>query len=56
MLAYGQSEYIRNFGLNVHANGGFPEVDARIIKPPKLRYGPGSKQPTLDPRNGQWNM
>ncbi|KAK7450614.1 hypothetical protein VKT23_012924 [Stygiomarasmius scandens] len=56
MLAYGQSEYIRNFGLNVHANGGFPEVDARIIKPPKLRYGPGSKQPTLDPRKGQWNM
>ncbi|KAK7444785.1 hypothetical protein VKT23_015102 [Stygiomarasmius scandens] len=56
LLAYGQSEYIRNFGLNVHSNGGFPEVDARVIRPPKLRYGPGSKQLNVEPRFGAWNM
>ncbi|KAK7450611.1 hypothetical protein VKT23_012921 [Stygiomarasmius scandens] len=56
MLPYGQSKYVRNFGLNTQANGSFPEVDARIIKPPKLKYGSSSKQPTLEPKGGQWNM
>ncbi|GLB33868.1 putative argonaute family protein [Lyophyllum shimeji] len=55
VLAYGQSEYVRQFGMRVESNGPL-KVQARVLKPPVLRYGPGSKQPTVAPSNGAWNM
>ncbi|KAJ3834977.1 argonaute-like protein [Lentinula raphanica] len=55
VLAYGQSEYVRNFGMNItqtHAT----RISARVLNPPMLRYGKASQQPTIMPANGQWNM
>ena len=46
VLAYGQSDYVRQFGM--HVNTTLPlKVQARVLKPPTLRYGPTSKQPTI---------
>ncbi|CAK5272548.1 unnamed protein product [Mycena citricolor] len=54
VLAYGQSEYVRKFGLTVAPSES--TVQARVLKPPVLQYGPGSKQKNVEPRNGAWNM
>ena len=45
MLSYGQSEYVRQFGMNV--NDKMIEVTARVLDPPTLKYGPGSRQATI---------
>ncbi|KAI0698193.1 argonaute-like protein [Cerioporus squamosus] len=56
-LAYGQSEYVRDFGMHVEENAGRPlEVKARVLQAPTLRYHETSKQPTITPRDGEWNM
>ncbi|KAH9943477.1 argonaute-like protein [Epithele typhae] len=55
VLAYGQSEYVRQFGMHV-ANPRPATIPARILDTPTLQYGPGSKQPTIRPRDGAWNM
>jgi eukaryotic translation initiation factor 2C len=55
VLAYGQSEYVRQFGMNVNTSGPL-RVQARVLKPPTLRYGDKSRQPTIVPNNGSWNM
>ncbi|THH32884.1 hypothetical protein EUX98_g1281 [Antrodiella citrinella] len=47
VLAYGQSEYVRQFGLDVNIAAGPLSVNARILPPPPLLYGKGSKQPTI---------
>ena len=55
VLAWGQSEYVRQFGLSVPQ----PEplsLNARILMPPTLKYGEGSRQITIAPRDGAWNM
>jgi len=54
VLQYGQSDYIRKFGLNITETP--MTVPSRVLQPPMLRYGPGSNQPTIRPSNGQWNM
>ncbi|KIP05771.1 hypothetical protein PHLGIDRAFT_36273 [Phlebiopsis gigantea 11061_1 CR5-6] len=55
VLAHGQSEYVRQFGL--HVDGPQPlRTQARVLPPPTLQYGPGSKPPTVTPREGTWNM
>ncbi|KAF7365497.1 Argonaute-like protein [Mycena venus] len=56
VLAYGQSEYVRQFGMNVDHTAGPLKVQARVLKPPTLKYGPGSRQMTVIPTNGAWNM
>ncbi|KAF7352729.1 Argonaute-like protein [Mycena venus] len=43
-------------GLNVLAYGQSEYVQARVLKPPMLKYGPGSRQLTITPRDGAWNM
>ncbi|TFK43467.1 argonaute-like protein [Crucibulum laeve] len=47
VLAYGQSEYVRQFGMSVDHAAGPLKVQARLLKPPVLKYGAGSKQPTI---------
>jgi len=46
-LAYGQSSYIRDFGMTIHTAPGPMTVSARILPTPQLQYGPGSKEPTV---------
>ncbi|KAJ7459186.1 argonaute-like protein [Mycena galericulata] len=55
VLAYGQSEYVRQFGMTCDTSGPL-KVQARILKPPMLKYGAGSRQLTITPRDGAWNM
>ncbi|KZV61782.1 Piwi-domain-containing protein [Peniophora sp. CONT] len=54
VLAYGQSEYVRQFGINVSATP--LSMTARVIPPPTLKYGTNSRQATIQPRDGAWNM
>ncbi|KAI0921048.1 hypothetical protein AcV5_001233 [Taiwanofungus camphoratus] len=56
VLAYGQSEYVREFGMHVDPNARPLGFTARVLNPPTLKYGPGSKQATIVPRDGAWNM
>ncbi|KAF9270096.1 argonaute-like protein [Marasmius fiardii PR-910] len=56
VLQYGQSDYVRQFGMHVDTNMGALQVQARVLPPPMLKYGPQSKQRTIQPRNGSWNM
>jgi eukaryotic translation initiation factor 2C len=54
VLEYGQSEYVREFGMTV-ANEPI-RIQARVMNPPALRYHPSSKQPSAKPRDGAWNL
>jgi eukaryotic translation initiation factor 2C len=45
VLAHGQSEYVREFGMAVNPDPIV--VKARVIAPPVLRYGPGSRELTI---------
>ncbi|KAI0677581.1 argonaute-like protein [Trametes maxima] len=56
VLAYGQSEYVRQFGLTVQPNATPLALQARVLDPPVLQYGQGSRQATIKPRDGAWNM
>lgn len=56
MLQYGQSQYIRDFGMTITTNSGPLEVSARVLKPLSLKYGEGSKQAVVTPKGGAWNM
>jgi hypothetical protein len=47
VLAYGQSEYVRQFGMFVDEEAGPLKIQARVLKAPMLKYGPTSKQPTI---------
>lgn len=44
-LQYGQSEYVRNFGMTIDESP--LSTNARIIEPPKLKYNASSLQPTI---------
>lgn len=46
ILAYGQSDYVRQFGMLVDTSK-LVEVNSRVLEPPKLKYGAGSKVPTI---------
>jgi eukaryotic translation initiation factor 2C len=54
VLEYGQSEYLREFGMTV-ANEPI-RIKARVMNAPTLRYHQSSKQPTAKPRDGGWNL
>lgn len=44
-LQYGQSEYVRNFGMTIDENP--LSTNARVIEPPKLKYNVASLQPSI---------
>ncbi|KAJ2912725.1 hypothetical protein MD484_g7689, partial [Candolleomyces efflorescens] len=50
-LQYGQSQYIRSFGMTVDTTG-FMETNGRVLNPPAMKYSGQS----VTPRNGSWNM
>jgi eukaryotic translation initiation factor 2C len=45
VLAYGQSEYVRKFGLTVNKEA--VSTQARVLTAPTLKYGAGSKAATV---------
>ena len=45
VLQYGQSEYVRQFGMNV--SNALVDLEARIIKAPTLKYNSASRQPNV---------
>jgi len=47
VLQYGQSEYLRSFGFSVDTATGPIRIGGRILNPPTLLYGTGSRQPTV---------
>ncbi|KAH8832904.1 argonaute-like protein [Flagelloscypha sp. PMI_526] len=53
VLGFGQSTYVQNFGM---ASGAPLTIPARVLPTPSLKYGQGSKQATVSPANGSWNM
>ncbi|THH15210.1 hypothetical protein EW146_g5232 [Bondarzewia mesenterica] len=54
VLAYGQSEYTNHFGMKVSQD--ILKVKARVLQPPTLKYGAKSRQTTIVPKDGAWNM
>jgi len=54
VLQYGQSDYLRHFSMAVDENA--LRLNARVLQPPVLQYGRGSRQLTIQPRDGAWNM
>ncbi|CAE6417203.1 unnamed protein product [Rhizoctonia solani] len=54
VLQYGQSEYMRQYGMNVDQH---PEKClARVLPTPALNYGPNSKIKQIRPKDGAWNL
>lgn len=47
VLSYGQSEYVRQFGMHVDADVAPLSVNARVLPAPTLKYGPGSKHASI---------
>ena len=54
LLAYERDPYATNFGLNV--GGQMMEVQGRVLPLPTLEYHPSSREKTLQPRGGGWNL
>lgn len=54
VLQYGQSEYVRKFGMTVSPTP--MTVKARVLNTPVLKYGDASREKTIKPANGSWNM
>jgi eukaryotic translation initiation factor 2C len=46
VLQYGQSSYLRSFGLSVDSINPV-KIEARVLAPPTLVYGAGSRQVTI---------
>lgn len=44
-LRYGQSEYVRSFGMTIDENP--LSTNARVIEAPKLKYNTASRQPSI---------
>ena len=47
VLQYGQSQYVREFGMHVPTPTRLVELDGRIITAPRLNYNRESKKPTI---------
>src|SRR5947208_17154635 len=54
ILNYRQNEYLREFGLQV--NNEMVSVQARVLPAPKIQYHPSSREATITPKDGSWNM
>jgi hypothetical protein len=47
VLNYGQSPYLSDFGMAVEDASGPLGISARVLQPPSLKYGQGSKTATV---------
>ncbi|KAF8980636.1 argonaute-like protein, partial [Cyathus striatus] len=55
VLAYGQSQYIRDLGFQIDTSAPISLDSARVINGPKLKYGKDSRQKEIQPKDGAWN-
>ncbi|PIL23264.1 Argonaute [Ganoderma sinense ZZ0214-1] len=56
VLRYSESDYTQGFNMHVKPNAEVESVQARVLDPPVLIYGIQSRQPTIIPPDGSWNM
>ncbi|KAF4620072.1 hypothetical protein D9613_004836 [Agrocybe pediades] len=54
VLQYGQSEYVRQFGMNVQQAP--LALKARVLPAPTLKYAQVGRESSVKPFNGSWNM
>ncbi|KAF7295912.1 Argonaute-like protein [Mycena chlorophos] len=54
VLAYGQSDYVRKFGMDIGTE--LIRTKARVLNPPRLKYGGTGPKAIVEPRTGTWNM
>jgi eukaryotic translation initiation factor 2C len=47
-------EYLEDFGLSVGQE--MLTIPARVLEPPTISYHPASKEPTITPKDGTWNL
>ncbi|KAJ2872895.1 hypothetical protein GGH93_003647, partial [Coemansia aciculifera] len=50
----GNQPVVKAFGLSLHNE--LAEVDARVLAAPTVNYSPSSREASLVPQNGAWNM
>ena len=54
MFKWGQDKYLAKYGLKVAGNGSAPsKVTAKLLPPPKVRFGAGEAVPNL---TGRWDL
>ncbi|KAI9293825.1 Piwi-domain-containing protein [Neoconidiobolus thromboides FSU 785] len=53
-MAFEKNKYIKQFGLEVTTTA--KEVPARLLSAPTIKYNPSSKDHSIRPANGSWNM
>ncbi|KAJ1875809.1 hypothetical protein LPJ55_000435 [Coemansia sp. RSA 990] len=53
-LNFAGSPVISSFGLSLASD--MAQVESRVLPAPTVTYGRGSRQPSLSPANGAWNM
>ncbi|CAG8604515.1 4978_t:CDS:10 [Ambispora leptoticha] len=54
ILSYRSNEYLKQFGMSVSSE--MAVVQARILPTPTLKYHPSSRDHTIVPRDGAWNL
>ncbi|MCO5610336.1 hypothetical protein L7F22_064572 [Adiantum nelumboides] len=50
----GRGQYVASFGMSVSPE--LTSVNARVLRPPKLKYGVQGSVREIEPRTGSWNM
>ncbi|KAG0053940.1 eukaryotic translation initiation factor 2C, 2 [Gryganskiella cystojenkinii] len=54
ILNYDNNDYLKDFGLKV--SDQMTTVQARILKAPTINYRPSSREASIVPKNGAWNL
>jgi eukaryotic translation initiation factor 2C len=54
LLHQRDDEYLRQFGIQV--SNEMMTIPARVLPAPTLSYHPASKEPTIQPKEGSWNL
>ncbi|KAJ4987318.1 eukaryotic translation initiation factor 2c [Stagonosporopsis vannaccii] len=57
LLNWANDPYLRHYGLQITTNAS--KVRARVLPPPNVQFGSGSKEPTIKPQDmlaGRWRL
>jgi eukaryotic translation initiation factor 2C len=54
LLQHEENEYLKEF--NIQIDPEMITLDAKILDTPTISYHPASKEPTIVPRDGSWNL
>jgi hypothetical protein len=55
LLEHAKDPYLQQFGVRVDTRNTIV-ADARVLQTPRLQYHPQSGEPSVTPRDGNWNM